>query len=194
MFFGRPVSLWMAFAAIAGIFREIPIVSDWAFWFMVGTYLVWLAVHRLSKNRFNCDDVGCDCGGLRLNPNSQQLRTLDYDSRLSHHSLRHRVAYPNIRAALGLACAARPGEYLGHALGNCTPSANMPPFAILAVDPVRENMTAPNAGSWNRGRCRTRRREPNVSALACLSVKGRRPAARSKQGCPDAAGWTANSH
>ena len=42
----------MAFAAIAGIFGEIPIVSDWAFWFMVGAYLIWLAVHRLSKNRF----------------------------------------------------------------------------------------------------------------------------------------------
>jgi len=42
----------MAFAAIAGIFGEIPIVSDWAFWFMVGAYLVWLAVHGLSKKRF----------------------------------------------------------------------------------------------------------------------------------------------
>ena len=40
----------MAFAA--GIFAEISTVSDWAFWFMVGAYLVWLAVHRLSKNRF----------------------------------------------------------------------------------------------------------------------------------------------
>jgi hypothetical protein len=50
MFFGRLVSFLMAFAA--GIFAEISTVSDWAFWFMVGAYLVWLAVHRLSKNRF----------------------------------------------------------------------------------------------------------------------------------------------
>jgi hypothetical protein len=42
MFFGRIVAQLLAFAAIAGVFGEIPIVSEWAFWFMVGAYLLWL--------------------------------------------------------------------------------------------------------------------------------------------------------
>jgi hypothetical protein len=50
--FGRIVSLVMAFAAIAGVFGQIWIVSDWAFWFMVGAYLTWLAVHRRGHPRF----------------------------------------------------------------------------------------------------------------------------------------------
>jgi len=44
MFFGRFVAQSLAFAAIAGVFGEIPIVSEWAFWFMVGAYLLWLAL------------------------------------------------------------------------------------------------------------------------------------------------------
>ena len=50
--FGRIVSLVMAFAAIAGVFGQIWIVSDWAFWFMVGAYLLWLGVNRLIRVRF----------------------------------------------------------------------------------------------------------------------------------------------
>ena len=44
MFFGRIAAQLLAFAAIAGVFGEIPIVSEWAFWFMVGAYLLWLAL------------------------------------------------------------------------------------------------------------------------------------------------------
>jgi hypothetical protein len=49
---GRIASLVMAFAAIAGVFSQIWIVSDWAFWFMVGAYLLWLGVNRWGKHRF----------------------------------------------------------------------------------------------------------------------------------------------
>jgi hypothetical protein len=52
MFFGRIAAQLLAFAAIAGVFAEIPIVSEWAFWFMVGAYLLWLAVNRMGEKRF----------------------------------------------------------------------------------------------------------------------------------------------
>ena len=42
----------MATAAVVGVFAEIPILSDYAFWVLVGAYLVWLAVHRLVRDRF----------------------------------------------------------------------------------------------------------------------------------------------
>jgi len=43
----------MAIAAIVGLFVEIPIVSDYAFWVLVGALLVWQAIHPFSKkNRF----------------------------------------------------------------------------------------------------------------------------------------------
>src|SRR6516165_973723 len=51
MFFGCVAAQLLAFAAIAGIFGEIPIVSEWAFWFMVGAYLLWLAVTRSHTTR-----------------------------------------------------------------------------------------------------------------------------------------------
>jgi hypothetical protein len=51
-FFGRIVSLAMATAAVVGVFTEIPILSDYAFWILVGAYFVWLAVHRLVRDRF----------------------------------------------------------------------------------------------------------------------------------------------
>ena len=42
MFFGRLFSLVVVITAIVGVFVEIPIVSEWAFWFMVGlTYCGW---------------------------------------------------------------------------------------------------------------------------------------------------------
>jgi hypothetical protein len=51
MFFGRIAAQLLAFAAIAGVFGEIPIVSEWAFWFMVGAYLLWLGLGRWGKTR-----------------------------------------------------------------------------------------------------------------------------------------------
>ena len=52
MFFGRIAAQLLAFAAIAGVFGEIPIISEWAFWFMVGAYLLWLGVNRMGEKRF----------------------------------------------------------------------------------------------------------------------------------------------
>ena len=49
MFFGRIVSLVMANAAVVGVFADIWIVSEWAFWILVGAYLLWLAVHRHGR-------------------------------------------------------------------------------------------------------------------------------------------------
>ena len=37
----------MASAAIVGVFTFIPILSEYAFWVVVGAYFLWLAVHRL---------------------------------------------------------------------------------------------------------------------------------------------------
>ena len=51
MFFGRIAAQLLAFAAIAGVFGEIPIVSEWAFWFMVGSYLLWLALTHSHTTR-----------------------------------------------------------------------------------------------------------------------------------------------
>jgi hypothetical protein len=48
MFFGRLVSFMMASAAIVGVFTEIPIISEYAFWVVVGASFHWLAVHRLA--------------------------------------------------------------------------------------------------------------------------------------------------
>jgi hypothetical protein len=50
--FGRIAAQLLAFAAIAGVFGEIPIVSEWAFWFMVGAYLLWLGVNHRLENKF----------------------------------------------------------------------------------------------------------------------------------------------
>jgi len=49
MFFGRIASLLMSYAAVVGVFAYIPILSDWAFWVMVGAYLLWFAVHRHGR-------------------------------------------------------------------------------------------------------------------------------------------------
>ena len=51
MFFGRIVSLLLAFAAVAGVFADIYIVSEWAFWFMVAAYLLWLGVNRFHDKK-----------------------------------------------------------------------------------------------------------------------------------------------
>ena len=49
--FGRIVALVMAFAAVGGVFGEIPIISEWAFWFMVGAYLLWLGINRMHDTK-----------------------------------------------------------------------------------------------------------------------------------------------
>jgi hypothetical protein len=44
----RAVSFVMAVAAIVGVFVYIPIVSDYAFWFLVVAIIIWLGVHALK--------------------------------------------------------------------------------------------------------------------------------------------------
>ena len=46
MNFGRMVSLVIAIVAVLGVFVEIPIVSDYAFWILVAAYLVVVGVTR----------------------------------------------------------------------------------------------------------------------------------------------------
>jgi hypothetical protein len=43
--FGRVASQVMSYAAVAGVLIEIPIVSNYAFWVMVGAYLLWIGVN-----------------------------------------------------------------------------------------------------------------------------------------------------
>jgi hypothetical protein len=52
MSFGRMASLVIAIVAVLGVFIEIPVVSDYAFWLLVGAYLIWLGVHSPSKKSF----------------------------------------------------------------------------------------------------------------------------------------------
>ena len=53
MSFGRMASLVIAIVAVLAIFVEIPIVSDYAFWVLVGALLIWMGVHsQNTKNRF----------------------------------------------------------------------------------------------------------------------------------------------
>ena len=39
----------MSYAAVVGVFADVYIVSNWAFWILVGAYLLWFAVHRLGR-------------------------------------------------------------------------------------------------------------------------------------------------
>jgi hypothetical protein len=52
MSFGRMASLVLAIVAVLGLFVEIPIISDYAFWVLVGAYLIWQGVHSPSKKSF----------------------------------------------------------------------------------------------------------------------------------------------
>jgi hypothetical protein len=46
-------SLLIAIVAVLAIFVEIPIVSDYAFWVLVGALLIWMGVHTPNtKIRF----------------------------------------------------------------------------------------------------------------------------------------------
>jgi hypothetical protein len=49
MYFGRIASLVMSYAAVVGVFAAIPIISEYAFWVLVGAYLLWFIVHRPGK-------------------------------------------------------------------------------------------------------------------------------------------------
>lgn len=49
IFFGRIASLATANAAVVGVFTDIPILSAYAFWILVGAYFLWFAIHRLAK-------------------------------------------------------------------------------------------------------------------------------------------------
>jgi hypothetical protein len=44
--FGFVVSLVMVILAVVGVFIELPIVSDYAFWFAVGAYIVLAGSYR----------------------------------------------------------------------------------------------------------------------------------------------------
>jgi hypothetical protein len=45
-------SLVIAIVAVLGLFVEIPIISDYAFWVLVGAYLIWHGVHSRPKKSF----------------------------------------------------------------------------------------------------------------------------------------------
>jgi hypothetical protein len=49
MAFGRIASLVMSYAAVVGVFTDIWIVSEYAFWVLVVALLLWLAVHRKGR-------------------------------------------------------------------------------------------------------------------------------------------------
>jgi hypothetical protein len=51
MFFLRLISLMIAVAAIIGVFVDLPIISNYAFWIMVATYLMWLGVNHAHTTR-----------------------------------------------------------------------------------------------------------------------------------------------
>jgi hypothetical protein len=49
MIFGRMASIALTLLAIVGVFVEIPIVSNYALWVLVGAYLIWLGVIRWRR-------------------------------------------------------------------------------------------------------------------------------------------------
>ncbi len=52
MSFGRMASLVIAIVAVLGVFVDIPIISNYAFWLLVGALLIWLGVHSQPKKSF----------------------------------------------------------------------------------------------------------------------------------------------
>jgi hypothetical protein len=47
--FARIASLAMSHAAVVGVFAEIPIVSNYAFWVLVGAYFLWFTSAKPAK-------------------------------------------------------------------------------------------------------------------------------------------------
>jgi hypothetical protein len=52
MSFGRMASLVIAIVAVLGVFIEIPIVSDFAFWVLAAAYFVWAGTHAPVKKSY----------------------------------------------------------------------------------------------------------------------------------------------
>jgi hypothetical protein len=50
--FGRMASIAIAIVAVVGVFVYIPNVSDYAFWILLGAFLLWEAVHRHNTRIF----------------------------------------------------------------------------------------------------------------------------------------------
>ena len=46
---GRMASIVIAIVAVVGVFVDIPIVSDYAFWILVGAFLVWAVADLRSS-------------------------------------------------------------------------------------------------------------------------------------------------
>jgi type IV secretory pathway VirB3-like protein len=66
----RAVSLVMAIAAIVGVFVAIPIISAYAFWFLVAAIIVWLGADIALQNKPQraARFVGSEMIGSRLGP------------------------------------------------------------------------------------------------------------------------------
>jgi hypothetical protein len=47
--FARMASFVLAVVAVLALFVEIPIISDYAFWVLVGAYLLYLSNHKPSS-------------------------------------------------------------------------------------------------------------------------------------------------
>jgi hypothetical protein len=52
MSFGRMASLVIAIVAVLGVFVDIPIISEYAFWVLVGALVIWHGVHSKPKKSF----------------------------------------------------------------------------------------------------------------------------------------------
>jgi Na+(H+)/acetate symporter ActP len=98
MNFGRMVSLVLAIVAVLGVFVEVPIVSDYAFWILVGAVIIWHAVHTGSTNAINWGAVTslvlllvAIVGVFVEIPIVSDYAFLDFGSRLSRRSWRHSV-------------------------------------------------------------------------------------------------------
>jgi hypothetical protein len=50
MSFGIMTSLVIAIVAVLAVFVEIPVVSDYAFWVLVGAYVIWHGAHVPAKS------------------------------------------------------------------------------------------------------------------------------------------------
>ena len=105
MSFGYMASLVVAIVAVVAVFVEIPIISDYAFWVLVGAYFILHGILKPAKS-FRPSVMAslvllfaCDRGALRRHPNNQRLRLLGFGGRLSRPNWRLR----HLRLAVVLA-------------------------------------------------------------------------------------------
>jgi hypothetical protein len=110
MSFGRVASLVIAIVAVLALFVEIPIVSDYAFWFLVGALIIWMGVHsQNTKNRFRWQTmlsialllVAIVGGSVRRDPDSERIRLLGSVRRLSRLSWQYQLFF-ELRSISGL--------------------------------------------------------------------------------------------